>query len=167
MRRLWVLLLCAMSVASIAQTLSVDVYRTTEKGNGGSIGTVTFKDTDHGLLITPALHGLTPGIHGFHIHVNPDCNNFGMAAGGHFDPQNTGKHLGPYNDAGHLGDLPALYVNDKGRAILPTLAPRLKVSDLPGHSLMIHAGGDNYSDTPEKLGGGGKRIACAVIKEKE
>lgn len=29
---------------------------------------------------------------------------------------------------------------------------------------MIHAGGDNYSDKPEKLGGGGSRIACGVIK---
>jgi Cu-Zn family superoxide dismutase len=29
---------------------------------------------------------------------------------------------------------------------------------------MIHAGGDNYSDHPEKLGGGGARIACGVVK---
>jgi len=27
---------------------------------------------------------------------------------------------------------------------------------------MIHAGGDNYSDQPEPLGGGGGRIACGV-----
>lgn len=27
-------------------------------------------------------------------------------AGGHLDPEKTGKHLGPYNDKGHLGDLP-------------------------------------------------------------
>jgi Cu-Zn family superoxide dismutase len=29
---------------------------------------------------------------------------------------------------------------------------------------MIHAGGDNYSDTPKPLGGGGERIACGVVK---
>jgi superoxide dismutase, Cu-Zn family len=28
---------------------------------------------------------------------------------------------------------------------------------------MIHAGGDNYSDTPAPLDGGGARIACGVI----
>ena len=28
---------------------------------------------------------------------------------------------------------------------------------------MIHAGGDNYSDQPQPLGGGGARIACGVI----
>jgi Cu-Zn family superoxide dismutase len=44
------------------------------------------------------------------------------------------------------------------------LAPKLKVADLKGKSLMIHAGGDNYSDTPEVLGGGGARIACGAIK---
>jgi superoxide dismutase, Cu-Zn family len=27
---------------------------------------------------------------------------------------------------------------------------------------MIHAGGDNYADTPKALGGGGARIACGV-----
>jgi len=49
-------------------------------------------------------------------------------------------------------------------ARLPTrLAPHLKVRDLHGHALMIHAGGDNYDDTPAPLGGGA-RIACGVIK---
>ena len=45
----------------------------------------------------------------------------------------------------------------------PVVAARLKMTDLAGHALMIHAGGDDYSDKPEKLGGGGKRIACGVI----
>ena len=86
-----------------------------------------------------------------------------LAAGGHLDPSNTGKHEGPYGK-GHLGDLPVLYVGADGKAMLPVLAPRLKVADLKGRSLMIHAGGDNYSDQPDKLGGGGARIACGVIK---
>jgi Cu-Zn family superoxide dismutase len=29
---------------------------------------------------------------------------------------------------------------------------------------MIHAGGDNYSDTPKPLGGGGDRLVCGVVK---
>jgi len=28
---------------------------------------------------------------------------------------------------------------------------------------MVHAGGDNYSDTPAALGGGGARMACGVV----
>jgi Cu-Zn family superoxide dismutase len=44
------------------------------------------------------------------------------------------------------------------------VAPHLKVDDLQGHSIMIHMGGDNYSDQPAPLGGGGARIACAAFK---
>ena len=38
------------------------------------------------------------------------------------------------------------------------------VSALRGKSVVIHAGGDNYSDQPQPLGGGGARIACGVIE---
>jgi len=44
------------------------------------------------------------------------------------------------------------------------LAPRLKLADLPGRSLMVHAGGDNHADHPAPLGGGGARVACGVIQ---
>src|SRR5262249_24970487 len=87
----------------------------------------------------------------------------GMAAGGHYDPANTGKALGPLGE-GHKGDLPALTVDADGRATKDVVAPHLKVSDVKGHSIMIHVGGDNYSDQPAPLGGGGARIACGVAK---
>ena len=153
-----------MLPAAFAATLTVPVYKVAKHGHGASIGQVTFTDTRYGMLITPKLQGLTPGLHGFHLHQVPNCNDNGLAAKGHFDPAHTNKHLGPYNPNGHLGDLPVLYVNKKGVADTPTLAPRLKVSETIGHSLMIHAGGDNYADTPKPLGGGGARIACGVIK---
>lgn len=130
------------------------------------VGTITATDTPYGLLLTPNLSKLIPdltsGVHGFHVHTNPSCAKNGMAAGGHLDPQKTEHHLGPYNDKGHLGDLPALYINADGSVTTPVLAPKLKVSDIAGHSLMIHNGGDNYSDTPQ-LGGGGARMVCGVI----
>ena len=48
---------------------------------------------------------------------------------------------------------------------MSVLAPRIKhISEITGHALMIHAGGDNYADLPEKLGGGGARMVCGVIK---
>ena len=85
-----------------------------------------------------------------------------MAAGGHFDPEKTEHHLGPYNATGHLGDLPVLSIDEKGEANIPVVAPRLKVSDIRGHSIMIHSGGDTYSDEPA-LGGGAMRMICGVI----
>jgi superoxide dismutase, Cu-Zn family len=155
---------------ALAGELLIKVNLVTEQGIGKSIGTVTAADSQYGLVLTPKLSGLSPGMHGFHVHQNADCNHAmkdgkqvaALAAGGHYDPLKTGKHEGPYGK-GHLGDLPALYVGADGKATMPVVAPRLKVSDLKGKSLMIHAGGDNYSDYPEPLGGGGARVACGVI----
>ena len=72
----------------------------------------------------------------------------------------TEHHLGPYNDKGHLGDLPAIYINADGSVTTPVLAPRLKVSDIIGHSLMIHNGGDNYSDTLNLAVAGTNDLRC-------
>lgn len=145
-------------------SITVPVYLVAKESNGKKIGTVTLEEETCGVLITPNLQDLPPGAHGFHVHVNPDCGHNGMAAGGHLDPNRTDKHNGPYIHQSHLGDLPVLLVNQNGTATLPTFAPRFKLSEMKGHALMIHAGGDNYSDKPEKLGGGGERIACGVIK---
>ncbi|EKD54886.1 MAG: Superoxide dismutase [Cu-Zn] [uncultured bacterium] len=156
--------LCFMLSTGAIADVTVNMYTTTEKGQGQFVGTVTISESPYGLLLTPHLSHLPPTLHGFHVHQMPSCADNGMAAGGHLDPKHTEKHLGPYNDKGHLGDLPALYVTHDGSATLPVVAPRIKnVAQLKGHSLMIHDGGDNYSDTPEKLGGGGKRMACGVI----
>jgi superoxide dismutase, Cu-Zn family len=59
-----------------------------------------------------------------------------------------------------------LCINADGSVTVPVMAPRLKVKDILGHSLMIHNGGDNYSDSPAPTGGGGPRMACGVIPVK-
>jgi Cu-Zn family superoxide dismutase len=81
----------------------------------------------------------------------------------HLDPKHSGKHLGPDSTEGHSGDLPVLVVDDSGAAQISVVAPHLSVDDVLGHSIMIHAGGDNYSDQPAPLGGGGARIACGKL----
>lgn len=142
---------------SYAATITSELYAT----NGASLGQVSFEDSKYGLLIKPQLSGLPVGLHGFHIHQHPDCGVGGMSAGGHFDPGTTNSHQGPYGE-GHLGDLPVLATNNNGEANISLLAPRLTTQDIQGHAIMIHAGGDNYSDTPP-LGGGGTRIGCGKI----
>lgn len=159
-----VLSLLMIASCGFASRVTVKMYKTTESGQGAHIGNIEFADTSSGLLIEPHLHGLPPGLHGFHIHAKPSCKNAGMAAGGHLDPKHTDKHLGPRNSKGHLGDLPVLVVAKNGETPMPGLARRLRVSDIRHHAVMIHAGGDNYSDQPKKLGGGGARIACGVVK---
>jgi len=153
-----------------AADITIKVRAIDANGVGAEIGRIRAVDTGGGLRIVPRLSGLTPGEHGFHLHQNPKCGNkgadgktgAGLAAGGHFDPAGTGHHMGP-KGAGHLGDLPALVADAKGEARKPVLAPRLKVADLWGRALVIHAGGDNYSDKPAALGGGGARVACATV----
>jgi Cu-Zn family superoxide dismutase len=165
-------LLASIPLSSMADgSLTVAMNFVDENGIGASAGTVTVTESSYGLVFTPELTGLPAGLHGFHVHENPSClpgDKDGkkvpaLAAGGHYDPQKTGKHGFPWGD-GHLGDLPPLYVNGDGVANQPVLAPRLKLGDLAGHSLMVHAGGDNHADHPAPLGGGGARMVCGVFK---
>ena len=150
---------CSSSTEPEAPSVTITMHET---ASGGTIGTVLVEDTDDGARFTPNLTGLTPGEHGFHVHENPDCGDSGKNAGGHYDPDNTGRHEGPYGN-GHLGDLPRLPVNAAGVASVAVVAPRVRVSDLDGRALIVHAGGDNYSDEPAALGGGGARVACGVV----
>jgi superoxide dismutase, Cu-Zn family len=169
-----VMLVTAMVIACVGTAKAETVTMNTIDANGVGkvIGTISLSDANEGLVIMPELAELPAGDHGFHVHVNPNCGPgpgpdgqpaAGLAAGGHFDPANTGKHLGPRGQ-GHKGDLPALRVDRGGNATNAVVAPHLKLADVKGRSLMIHAGGDNYADQPAPLGGGGARIACGVIK---
>lgn len=162
MNKYFGLLLMGLISTSACHASQVTTILYTTDGSNKSLGQVEFRDTPFGLLITPNLMAVPAGLHGFHLHQHADCSDKGMAAGGHFDPKNTNTHQGPYGN-GHLGDLPVLYVDINGQAHTPTLTPRLKTDDLKGLTLMVHAGGDNYTDKPP-LGGGGARWACGVIK---
>jgi Cu-Zn family superoxide dismutase len=160
--------LCAAAPAQADVT--VEMFMATPTGKGEDLGTVTLSQNKYGLVLTPSLKGLPPGLHGFHVHEKGDCGPSQQdgkpvpagAAGGHYDPNNTKKHGTPWGD-GHRGDLPALYVDSSGNATNPVLAPRLKLSEVHKRALMIHVGGDNHSDHPMPLGGGGARAACGVI----
>jgi superoxide dismutase, Cu-Zn family len=166
-----VILVAATSVAYAASE-TITMNSIDANGVGKKIGSIGLSDTKAGLRVTPRLTDLPPGEHGFHVHVNPDCGagggpngqpTVGMAAGGHYDPANTGKHLGPQGE-GHKGDMPVLTVDASGKATKAITVPHLILADVEGRSIMIHVGGDNYSDQPAPLGGGGARIACGVVK---
>jgi len=158
-----------IAIAAASSDMVIDMHYVTDQGTGKKIGTITAEQTPYGTLFRPEISGLSPGMHGFHVHAEGSCGPMeknghmvpGLAAGGHYDPKGTGSHQGPYGK-GHLGDLPALYADKSGKVTLPVLAPRIRLNDLKGHALIIHAGGDNYSDNPKPLGGGGARIACGI-----
>jgi len=165
------LIVSGAAVAAQAAELTVNLALAQADGPGASVGTVRIVETPYGLAFYPQLTGLPHGVHGFHVHENPSCAPSTAngtvtpagAAGGHFDPKGTKRHGEPWGD-GHLGDLPPLYVTHDGQSTNPVLSPRLKsIDEVKGHALMVHAGGDNHSDHPAPLGGGGARVACGVI----
>ena len=175
MRRWLVSILLVVSmvltpVQAKADTVLVEMVAIDSQGQQESIGVVTAKDTDQGLELFADLRGLPPGEHGFHLHSNASCDALtneegvavaGLGAGGHWDPDETGQHLGPFGN-GHRGDLSRLIVSPEGNTPTSVVAPRLRTDDLSQKALIVHAGGDTYSDTPP-LGGGGARIACGLI----
>ncbi|WP_058909920.1 superoxide dismutase family protein [Entomohabitans teleogrylli] len=173
MKRLTLAAISLFACAAVqATSKDVEMHVVTGEGIGAAAGHVTISETPEGLMFTPQLKGLPEGEHGFHVHAKGSCESTTVdgktvaagAAGGHFDPANTGKHLGPEGD-GHLGDLPVLEVNAQGEATKAVTAPRIKkLSEIEGLALMVHAGGDNMSDHPKPLGGGGDRVVCGVIK---
>jgi Cu-Zn family superoxide dismutase len=167
------ILMMTMVIACIsahADENTVSINSISEAGVGVSVGTITLSDSPNGLVIKALLKGLPPGEHGFHIHENASCSSAlkdgkmvaGLAAGGHFDPNKTGMHQGP-DGMGHMGDLPALTIDPDGTSDAILLAPHLKLADILSHAVIIHENGDNYSDTPKPLGGGGARIACGIV----
>ncbi len=151
--------------------VTVSMFKIDAQGVGPEIGTLALSDSRGGLRIVANLKGLSPGSHGLHVHENPNCGpamkdgkmQAGLAAGGHYDPHATGKHVGPTGDAGHRGDLPVLNVAADGTATETVHALRLSVNEVRARAIVIHEGGDNYSDQPKPLGGGGARIACGVV----
>jgi Cu-Zn family superoxide dismutase len=159
-------LLSAGTVMAAGQT--VNIHAITSDGIGQSVGTAILTETDGGVSMKISVSGVADGEHGFHVHEKGDCGPgvkdgkklAGFAAGGHFDPHTTKSHKGP-GGGGHAGDLPKLMASG-GKIDQTATVEGIKLADIAGRALMIHEGGDNYSDTPEN-GGGKGRIACGVI----
>lgn len=109
------------------------------------------------------LTGLTPGEHGFHLHMVGKCEAPGFAsAGSHLNP--TGKEHGWQNPRGaHIGDLPNLTADANG-AVKATITfdsvPEV-MFDADGTALVVHAKPDDYTTDPS--GNSGDRVVCGVV----
>ena len=129
---------------------------------GRQIGDATFVEDAAGRVhINVKVAGVSPGLHGLHVHAVGACTpNFG-AAGGHHNP------LGATH-GDHAGDLPNLTVNHAGQGRLNAIttgftlsAGALSVFDANGSAVILHALEDDYVTDP--TGNSGGRIACGVI----
>ena len=158
--------------------VQVAMHPLSEKGVGPRVGFIVVESLGtHGVRFQPELPdvaewGLRPGLHGFHVHelghLEPTTKDDGSivpggAAGSHYDPMRTNSHQGPWGN-GHLGDLPALTVEPDGSVVQSVVAPRLRFNQIQGRALIVHLGGDNYTDTPPN-GGGKRRVLGGVVTD--
>ncbi|ONL95132.1 Superoxide dismutase, partial [Zea mays] len=100
--------------------------------------------------------GLTPGRHGFHIHVFGDTTNGCNSTGPHFNPHNK-PHGAPFDDERHLGDLGNIVANEDGDAEVFIRDLQISLSgphSILGRAVVVHA-------DPDDLGRG--KHACITI----
>lgn len=128
-------------------------------------GLVTFEALEDGKVSIKAdITGLTPGLHGFHIHENGDCGTHdASSAGGHFNPTHK-KHGAPGNPERHVGDLGNLEADKDGKAhyeLIDDLIELNGVNSIVYKAVIIHADPDDFVTQP--TGNSGARVGCGVI----
>lgn len=140
---------------------------------GVKLGVARLTQDDGVVNVKIDVAGLTPGIHGFHVHTTGECVAPFTTAGGHYNP-GAGTHLN------HAGDMPVLLVAADGTAQARFVTDRFTVEELlagDGSALIIHAGPDNYANIPTArydpdpdtttlgTGDAGARVACALLTD--
>lgn len=111
-------------------------------------GTVTFKQTKEGILVTAKINGLPQSsdnckgrFFGFHIHEGTSCtgnlNDEFAYSKSHLNPTNC-PH--PF----HIGDLPPLIENN-GYAYMNVLINKFKINNILGKVVIIHDLPDDFT----------------------
>jgi Cu-Zn family superoxide dismutase len=142
------------------------------KGITGTVDLVEFRrGTTRWVQVTLEARGLTPGLHGVHLHAVGKCEPDFAAAGGHFDPGPASNTDPDANHPFHMGDLPNLAVDETGAGRFVAATTRVTLSDGPltvfdadGTAIIVHANPDQEITGEPKSGvSGGPRVACGVL----
>ncbi|HEX6827356.1 MAG TPA: superoxide dismutase family protein [Burkholderiales bacterium] len=129
-------------------------------------GSVTFTQQGDKVRVAANVTGLTPGLHGFHVHTKGDCSApDAKSAGGHFNPH--GNHHGDVQAADrHAGDLGNLTADKNGNATVDIAVEGLSVApgapnSVVGLAVVVHANPDDLKAQP--IGNSGPGVACGTI----
>uniref|UniRef100_G9M4K7 Superoxide dismutase [Cu-Zn] n=1 Tax=Equisetum arvense TaxID=3258 RepID=G9M4K7_EQUAR len=140
-------------------------------GSAGVAGVVHFsQDTPNGpTTVVGSLSGLSPGLHGFHVHALGDTTNGCMSTGAHYNPANK-VHGAPEDEDRHAGDLGNVTVGDDGKAQLSITDCQIPLdgpNSIIGRAVVVHADPDDLGKGGHELskttGNAGGRLACGVI----
>lgn len=138
---------------------------------GDSLGMIILQEQSSGVKLSLDLKGLSPGVHGIHIHNSSKCKGPEFKdAGDHFNPDNK-EHGLLHPKGAHAGDLPNIIVEDDGTVKAELIAPKVTMKSgknslftKDGTSIVITEQQDDGMTQP--AGDSGARIACGAIKKK-
>ncbi len=127
-------------------------------------GLLVFVQKNGYVEITGKITGLTPGLHGFHIHEYGDCSDpKALSTGGHYNPTNK-PHGAPDSTERHVGDLGNIQADSSGTAIVHIRDRVISLNgpySIVGRGVIVHAGPDDFKTQP--TGNAGGRVGCGVI----
>ncbi len=133
-------------------------------GGSGVTGRVEFVRIGTGVHVSGRVEGLSPGLHGFHVHEHGDLSDRdeGTSAGGHYAP-NGHRHGHPTDGERHVGDLGNILADAYGVADIDFIDSVIELAgdhSIVGRSLVIHAKPDTFGG---EAGEAGARVAFGRI----
>ncbi len=133
-------------------------------GDSRIYGLATFTEGEYGVKVSIEMRGLTPGLHGLHLHqygafAALDSNRARII----YDPFDK-PHAGPDHMERQLGDWGNIAANEEGYAKKEWIDIDLTLSgvyNLIGRGVVVHAGEDDMITEP--AGGSGTVVAAGTI----
>lgn len=140
------------------------------KGTSQVEGVVTLIQNDDGpTTVDVKITGLTPGLHGFHLHEFGDTTNGCISTGPHFNPNGL-THGAPTDEVRHAGDLGNIVADENGVAeatIVDNQIPLSGSNSVVGRAFVVHELEDDLGKGGHELslstGNAGGRLACGVV----
>ncbi|CAL1285483.1 unnamed protein product [Larinioides sclopetarius] len=121
------------------------------------------------VTVSGEIRGLSPGLHGFHIHQYGDLSGGCASAGGHFNPFQK-NHGAPTDEERHVGDLGNIQAGSNGVATINIVDHQLRLCgpiSVMGRAIVVHAQQDDLgrggNEESLRTGNAGSRVGCCVI----